>query len=91
MVAHSTKKFHARETIFVLRADRATGEVAERLEVPRSADLIGIVMGGAVDDMKHLGWLRGFIDLAPQFNRNDIVPIAVNDQFRKRECRESID
>ena len=83
MVAHCTKSYTLAKPFFVLRADRATSEVAERLEVPRAADLIRIVMSGAIDDMKHLGWLRGIIDLSTQFKRNNIVPIAVNDQFRK--------
>jgi hypothetical protein len=91
MVAHCTKSSTLAKPFFALRADRATSEVAERLEVARAADLISIVMSGAIDDMKHLGWLRGFIDLAPQFKRNNIVPIAVNDQFRKGKRRESLD
>ena len=48
-------------------------------------------MVGAGNDVEGLGWLGCLEDLPAQFERDDVVFVAVNNQLRKRELRKTID
>jgi hypothetical protein len=48
-------------------------------------------MVSAFNDIEGLGWLGRLEDLPAQFDGDNVVFVAVNDQLRQRELREAID
>ena len=60
-------------------------------EIGSAPDLVGVVMVGAGNDIEEFGWLGRLEDLPAQFEGDNVVFVAVNDQFRKRELWKAID
>ena len=59
-------------------------------EIDRAPDLVGVVMVSAGNDVEEFGWIGCLEDLPAQFERDDIVFVAVNNQLRQRELRKAI-
>src|SRR5713101_3805586 len=60
-------------------------------EIGRAPDLVGVVVVSAGNDVEEFWWLCRLEDLAAQFEGNNVVFVAVNDQLRERELRKAID
>jgi hypothetical protein len=74
-----------------LGSDGDLNKLGPSLEIGRATDLVGVVMIGALDMIKGLGWLGCIKDLPAQFERDNVVFVAVNDQLRQREMWKAID
>ena len=65
-----------------LGSDGSLNKLDESAELAGPANLVGIVVIGAFDNIEKFGWLRCLKDLLAKLERNNVVLIAVEDQFR---------
>ena len=66
-------------------------EFGPSAEIGGPANLVGVVVVGAFDNIEEFGRYRRLEDLPAEFERDNVVFVAVNDQLRERELRKAID
>src|SRR5439155_9518849 len=66
-------------------------ELGPSAEIGGAPDLVGVVVVGAGNDVEEFWWLGRLEDLPAQFEGDNVVFVAVNDQLRERELRKAID
>src|SRR6266850_1426089 len=74
-----------------LGPDGGLNKFSPSSEIGRATDLIRVVMVGPFNDIEGFWWLGCFEDLSAQFEGDNVVFVAVNDQLRERELRKAID
>src|SRR6185295_12158272 len=57
-------------------------EFGQSSEIGCAPDLVGVVVVGAGNGVEEFGWLGRLEDLAAEFERNNLVLIAMDNQFR---------
>ena len=65
-----------------LRSDHGMHKLGPSLKIGGAANLIRVVMSGALNEVKGLGRWRRLEDLPAQGKWNDVILIAVDHQFR---------
>ena len=75
----------------LLRLEDRLDKFGPSSEIGRASDLVGVVVVSAGNDIEEFGWLGRLEDLPAQFERDNVVFVAVNDQLRQRELRKAID